>query len=619
MAERELRDGSIEFLAGQDASRSPDKIAPNAYASGINFTTQNGDLSPRYGFQEIILTYPEGSFTLPTGATRSYESIFREGKFQALIPYSVDSEFFLIAVISGIIFSINQRTFEVSVINIADGSYLDESKDRINWSPGGRFLVIFDFPAYPVIIEDFVARRADPADLEIPRSNIGTYNQNRLLIGNIGNEWTAGDPAAYGFPDGPITFNEVLQPASPYFGQFFQLSTNYNNDPITAMGFLQVIDKSTGIGPALISTQNQVYSYHTEIARNQWEASQFGSIFINNTGIVGQRAFDNINSDLMFVSSDGQFRSASMSRDDQGKWARTPISREVQNFLNTFDSSLTKFSFVSYYKNKVFFACNPYRVLATSTDYDQVFDYCFGGLLVLELDNISGLGKASPPAWAGLWTGVRPMDMTINNQQAFIMSKDGGINSLYRVREDLTYDLIGKEQTIRKIKSKVYTREYSFETEFYNKTLNDIIFNLQNIKGEFKIKVSYKPSHGSDFILWREFYHNAPWRSCGIPEGCEWFGLKGQQFRDFNLGTPEESGCDPIENWKYTTFKKVQLLIEVEGVDWTIEGFNLVAVIAEENTTKAICATNNDVKICGTCNTDWEIPDICQEKQQTLL
>ena len=91
-------------------------------------------------------------------------------------------------------------------MTIQGGSQLDEAADRINWSPAGKYLVIFDFPAYPVIIEGLLARRADPALLEIPRSVLGTYNQNRLFIANAGNEFTAGDPAAYTFPTGPISF-----------------------------------------------------------------------------------------------------------------------------------------------------------------------------------------------------------------------------------------------------------------------------------------------------------------------------------------------------------------------------------------------------------------------------
>jgi hypothetical protein len=624
-----LYDGQSDFGGGQDASQIPANVNPNQYFKGVNVSCQNGCINPRWGFQEFILNHKETTqYKLPTGLEKPYQIIFETGKYQALIPYAIQDEYYLLVIISGIIFIVNQYSNEVSVMTIAGGSTLDESQDRYNWTLAGKYLVIFDFPSYPVIITGLTARRADPTIYEIPASVLGCYNQNRIFISNAGNEFTASDPAAYGFPTGPISFTQVTKPGSTFYGEVFQLPTSNNsNDAITAMGFLQTVDTSTGIGPLMVSTQRSVYSYLTQNPRAAWEAGQFGSMFIHDAGIVGQRAYCNVNSDMFFISPDGQIRSASMSRDEQAKWSKVPLSREVRNFIRLFDRELCKFSFVGYFNNKIIASVNPFQVKASTLSGSLASDYAFGGFVVLELDNISTLSKDSPPVWAGLWTGIRPMDMVVNDDRCFMISKEGGINKLYEIRPDLTYDLIGADQRIRKVKSKIYTREYGFSsysqlgnpvsTNFFNKTLETIDVNLFNVQGDFKLNVKYRPSHSTNYLQWTHFEHQAPWRQCNIPQGCQWNGLVGHEFRELNLGSPQEVGCDPVTLETYDTIRKVQVLFEIEGINWELRGFLMRATMLDQNVTAPVCKPYPVVDICGNCNTDWEIPDICQENQQT--
>lgn len=608
MATQDVPDGNTDFSGGQDASKNPDQVPPNAYYSGINITTSKGVLGPRFGNHYRKVTIPSGGVKTPTGLITKYNYIYNSGKFQALIPYSIGTQFYEIAVISGVIFLINQDTYSVEVLTLPGTDSLNENAARLNWSNAGRFLEIYDFPSYPVIIEGNTARRADPAKYETPISNLGTYNQNRLAIANAGNEFTLGDPSgSLATPDAPITFEEVLLPGA-FFGQFFQLSTNYNNDPITAMGFLQTIDTSTGIGPLLVSTQSAVYSYQTQNPRTSWQAGQFGSIFIPSTGFAGQRAFTNVSSDVFFLSSDGQVRSASMSRQEQGKWAKVPISREVTNFLKYYDKSLIPYGFVTYFQNKIFISCNPYRITATNTLGEEVYDYTNGGMVVLELDNLSGLGQDSPPTWAGLWTGIRPMDMCVNNNRAFIMEKSGGINRLYEVMPDKNYDVhdIGEQE----ITSRIYTREYDFQAAFVDKQLSGFELELNKVQGKFDYTLEYKVAHSSDFVFWRNFKHEAPYNTCKIPKNCEANGFAKHNFLYINLGTPPSSSakCSPVTNEMYETFRKVQLKMTMKGRDWEIKGFVIRATVdSTQNTTDSVCRGYKSAVLCEQCNDDWNL------------
>lgn len=601
------------FRGGQDASTTPDDVAPDAYFAGINVSTKQGALSPRSGFKKHLLSFPPGGVVQQNLQINPYEDVFKNGKFQALIHYSIGTQYYLIYIVSGVIFIINQDTYSVEVIDIDDGSRLDEHQDRVRWSAAGRFLVLFDYPAFPVIVEGTTARRANPAALEVPISEQGTYNQNRLFVSNAGNEFTGGDPSgSLAAPDAPITFQEVLQPASSYYGQIFQLPTNYLNDQISAMAFLQLTDTSTGIGPLLVSTPKAIFSYQTQNPRDQWEAGQFGSILVQDNGIAGEKAFTNVNSDIFYVSNDGEVRSLSMSRDEQKKWSKVPISKEVRNWLKYWDRDLVEYASLAYFNNKIFITANPYRTRAFDTNKFSVVDYTFGGMVVIELDNISKLGQDSKPVWAGLWTGMRPMDFALNNDRLFVAAKDEVANGLWEIVPELTVDMIeGKE---RLITAQVYTREYMFQDPFQNKEVHSIDLALENVEGNFELDLKYKPSHGERFLHWKTFKHEAPVDICGMPLCGEIQGLSGHSFRELNLGSPEEAdACDLVTLTSYSYFRRLQLKFTITGKYWELHGFKVKAIIKPQAETNAICEPFPVVKIPKECNNDWVIrtEDLC--------
>lgn len=617
MGQEIISDASLSFTGGQDASKTPHLVPDNAFFAGVNVTTEDGNIKPRWGLSKLSsVTFQSGGIKQGNLQTKSYRDVFKTGKFQALAYYSVGVDYFIVVVVSGQIFFVNEKTLAVQHIPL-EGEQLNPRAPRLNWSVAGKYLVIFDFPAFPVIIEGITARRADPDKLEIPVSNIGGYNQNRLIIGNAGNEFTAGDPVgSTATPNAPITFEEFLTIASPFFGQAFQLNTNYSNDPITAIGFLQVSDQSTEIGPLLVATQSAIYSYLTQTPRSSWEAGQFGSVLVYNAGIAGPRAIDNLNSDVIFFSPDLSIRSLSMSRDEQRKWSKTPISREVKNWLIAHDRELLQYAFVTYFNNKVFISVNPYRTSSLGIDNETLPDYAHGGVVVLELDSISNLTKESPPVWAGLWTGFRPMDMVVCNNRGFAISKDGGVNELYEIRPDLTYDIEGDK--VRYIKSKVYTKEYDFgETQFNNKQLHSLDLTLRNVRGDFSVSASFKPDHSPYFIPWREWRHAAPWRNCRQP--FSFMGYEAHNFLTVNLGSPKDvkKVCSQPTKTHAITFRNVQLQLEFEGAYWELETLRVKAEIDRQSENITSCKEYPPTPLPTPCNTDWSFGEFetCQQRQ----
>jgi len=632
VADEYIQDGETIFTGGQDASKIPSKLQPGFVSAAVNTSFSNGVPQPRWAAVKRKVIPPEGDLVnLTSNFPTPFAQIYYGGRFQAGIPYTLGGDEYAVIVIAGQIFLVNLNTFVAKLITIQGGGNLNEFTPRLNWSNAGKFLVIFDYPNYPVVFDGITAKRSSSYTYGIPVSTIGAFNQSRLFIGNNGNEYTAGDPVGNpATPDAPVTFEEVLAPAANFLGQFFQLPTAYANnttEKITAMTFLQQTDSSTGIGPLIIATKNQVFSIQSQLPRAQWQPlgqpSQFASLFVHNAGIAGPRAVVNVNSDLFFLSNDGQVRSAAMSRQEQGKWARVPISREVQNWLKYWDQSLVEYTAMGYFKNKIFCTANPYRVKAYDTNRNPIYDVCFGGFVSLSTDNLATLSDGAPPSWDGLWTPCRPMEFITINNRFFVMSKDeGSRNELYEIFPEQTYDF--GDDNVRQIKSVIYTREYDFKSPFQNKDLYSFNFGLENVRGEFSFDVSFKPSHGTQFLHWGEFLHDAPWRNCNVPMDCSINGLAPHNFKNLVMGSPDAfESCDPVNKLQYGNMRKAQLRFVIEGVFWQLQEYVINAKVTPENKFETICtpASSTPVSVCVDCNTlDWAIGpfESCHQSQQTL-
>lgn len=608
-----LPDGTTDFSGGQNAAVKPDQIGANQFFTGVNVSTEKGVLVPRWGIEEQVLDWSiAGNYTQQTGLEIPFEEVFNRGKNQAIITYSIGPDKYVIYIVGGFFFLIDSHSLIVTVLNPTDP--VNPDADRINWSNAGIYLVIYDFPNVPFILEGITTRRSDPTVNEVPVSVLGAYNQNRLCIANAGIDWTAGDPAgSIAAPDAPITFIEVNTGGSPYVGDVYQVPTaNRNNDVITAMGFLQVLDKSTEIGPLLVSTAKAIYHYRTDLPRSLWQGGTadyvFGSVLLYSAGIIAQRAFINVNSDIIFKSSDGQVRALSMARNEQRLWGNSPISKEVSNFLELIDIDLGKFSTVSYFKNKIFVTCNPHRTTAVSPEGIEQTDYINGGVVVIEADNIATLSNPNvAPVWAGLWTGVRFVDFADVDGEMYISAKDGGRNKLYKFTPERTYDVIeGKKRVIRSV---IETKAYAHTDNTKNKKLHHVELGLNELKGEVKLDIYYKPSTYENYLFWKTAEFSAPFEQCeAFPEFPN--GLAMQGIRDFNSGGVIIEECDESSKLLLYVFKDVQLRLILTGEHWELNYIKVMALLAEESQTDPYCKKKKAVRIGKECFDYWYIPSL---------
>jgi len=605
-------DGQLSFDGGQDVSLPSTRLEPNKFVSGINVNTSKGVLKPRYAWQRKKLSIQAGAYSYEFNKLANFNFNFKTGLFQAFVPYRIGKNYYQLIVINGLIYLLNQRDFTVSVLTLNADTQLNPVQKRIYWGVTAKYVVFADFPNRPVIIENGVARRSDVALNELPVLNLVTYNQNRAMFSNGVNEFSAGDPAgSLTAPLAPITINEILS-GGPYVGEIYKAPSDFD-DPISALTTLQSVDTSTGIGSAIVATQEQIFSYDTTQPRAEWvNLNQFGTCLSYNAGIVDQLAQINVNSDLFFVPKDGTLRGLSAARDEQKKWARTPMSLPVENWVEYYDPDLINFSRLSYFNNKIFWTVRPTYTKALRLDKTPILDVCHSGFVVLDMANVSrGMGDV-PPAWDGLWTGVRPMDMLINDNRMFVISKDSGINEIYEVLPQQTIDRTDGGQR-RNIRSIIYTRDYFTKNVFQDKNPVRLESNFTNILGEFKYDVKYKPSDAPNFIDWGKY-------ELDVKSGYTHFNdgnilqrtpvaLKELTLNAPNLGAAE----NPVNNDLYGTVKRLQFRLEIEAESWQLDEFAVFATELQYEKAKGDTTEQpKPVEAFHTLNGDWKYKEFGQ-------
>lgn len=615
-----VADGNVDFSLGQDAWKHPDKIRPDQYSRGVNVSPSKGTLRPRNGFHEETLHFEDTLITTEYGYLRSIENIFISGKFQALVPVLLPPYNYLFVVISGLIYKINTTTKEATVLSTT--LRLNQYASRINWSYGGDYIIFFDFPDYPLITDGLELFRANPKNEidgilqpQVPISCLGTYNQNRLIVADAGSNFTAGDPTGnLATPEAPITFTEVFTPNSSFYLQQFTLPTDDAAKlPITAMGFIQSLDNSTGIGPLFVATSQSVFYYNTDQVRANWapqgSPEAFGRLLLNNAGIAGARAFVNVNSDIVFYSGDGFVHSLSTARNDANKWGNIPISREVQPYLPAADRFLRSHTIIGYHQNRIIVSANPYRISALDISQRPINDVAFAGMVVIELESLSSLLSQGTPVWGGLWTGVDVLDIaTTEDGSCYMMAKDGGRNGLFFLDTEKTYDVIQGRK--RRVKSIVYTKEYSFDNEFLYKKEHNVTLQVNSLEGSVDLKVERKPSHAPNFLLVGDWHHEAPVECCQMPGDELLNGIASQTFRQLIFGDSKEQGCNAITQEDYLVFRALQLRITVEADYWELENFRIKALSMPINENmEEVCRPYPIGYIGAECEPDWTLPE----------
>jgi len=500
---RRLTDGFTTLESGVDSGLAPSLIKPTQVASAVNAQMRGGYIKPRPGVNKRTLRFPGVD-----------PALFEDAKFQGAHRYRTASgDDVLMAEIGGRMFKIDiANQFKVQDITIPGDP--DSSLLEFSWMiQAEQFFLKQNGVSSPYIFDGATARRATPN--EIPVGTVMAYVMGRIWIASPDrHQFVAGD-LVYG-PSGTATYNyrdAVLKMTeNDLLARGGAFSIPDSAGQITAIVPIAVLDTSTGQGPLIVFTETHAFSINAPVDRAIWKLVTFPieTISMIGAGPVNQTVVSQVNSDLWFRSLQ-DIRSFIVARRNfqlggQNTWSNSGMSDEIRTVLD-FDQRQT----LSHASSIVF----DNRLLETISPVWTSKGTYFRGMVALDFATVSGIGRQSAPAWNGVWSGLKILQLitaTVNKVERafmFVLSAANKIE-LWELSRDARQD-----NGIKPIQWSFETRSFRFNDQgFGEKQLMTGQQAIDEVFGTVNFNLMFRPDQMPIWTPW------ISWSECAVSEDC---------------------------------------------------------------------------------------------------
>lgn len=439
-----------------------------------------------------------------------------------------------------------------------------------------KWWILRDGESIPFIYNGSSSRRANSnlpgVQKEIGPGRMMTYAMGRIW-GALTDErsFRAGD-LVFGTSGTPIeNFRDsVLKESENGFlanGRDFTTPTSAGG--IKAMRGMATLDTSLGQGPIQLLTPYITFSVNSPLDRTQWSALEnpIQTVSLITNGGLSHYASILVNGDLLFRSRDG-IRSLILARREFASWGNTPISREMNRFLDLDDQRLLKFSSASVFNNRLLMTTSPFRT--NHGIYHR-------GWISLDFDLISSMGNKASPVYDGIGVGLNVLQFVVGEFAgkercfAFTLNFEQEIE-LYEFTTAEKFDRQSQHGSDIPIAWAFETPAFRFASSQFPerkvlKQLNNLELEIAQLVGEVNFKVYWRPDNYPCWLLWKEFTECAEYKDCSFDPltGCQKFENAKPQFRPMlSLGQPPDT-CDPITDRPFRQGYSFQVRFEING------------------------------------------------------
>lgn len=377
-----LHDGFVSLESGMDSGRNPSLLPRNKYPYGENLTVRGGYPMTRPGFRQIKLL------------AGSAATAFGTAKFQGAVFYDAGNGA-LIAQAGGYLYRFNITGNSATMLDISVASDPNPAiRSRAFFCQLEQYMAVQDGQNKTIIYDGATSRRAAADEVPIGSGPMA-YGMGRFWVAN-GRDYVAGD--IVGGPTGVLKFTE-----NTYLAGGGAFTVPLQAGDITAMQFTAQPDSALGQGELLIFTPDAVFSSSVPVDRTAWQNLTYPvqRILIINNGGLSQRSVVLVNGDIFMRSRDG-IRSVISAVRNFGSPGNVPVSREMSRVLRHDTPWLLDYSSAVLFDNRLLMTCLP-EPLPNSCVH--------GGIIALDFDLISGMTNTLPPAYDGLWTGIKPLQL----------------------------------------------------------------------------------------------------------------------------------------------------------------------------------------------------------------
>jgi hypothetical protein len=489
-----ITDGSMDFSGGVDSGRvstvegpgNPNGLSRNQLAWLTNGTVRGGGISPRFGWKKLV-----------EGAPWS-------GLFQGASMYEpIGGNPYIVLSIGGVIYRVRVDT-DNSIDNISIvGDPNPPLVDQAFMVQGEQFLVVQagDLTTLPLFWDGTTMRRSlglnQPlASRELPSAGPMDYFMGRIWYA-VGRTYTAGDIVGGPAGTAPYRLRDSILHATEnplaLAGDGFIVPTNAGN--IRALKHSANLNTALGQSSLYIFTRESIYSTEPPVKRADWITltEPLQRVVQDRFGSYSDRGIVSVNGDLFYQSPDG-IRSLFVSVRNFQQWGNTDISNEVGRVINFNDRALMRFASGINFSNRLL-EC----VLPVATPVGVACQ----GIVPLDFDLISSLAEKLPPAWEGLWEGVKILQLLEADfgglQRAFavVYSEESGEIEIWELTDGELF-----EDGDKRLQWQFDTPSYTFNNPFQWKELVGGELWVDRLRGTVVFHVEYKPDESSCFVPW---------------------------------------------------------------------------------------------------------------------
>lgn len=538
-----IYDGVRQWRGGVDSSVAPTELLPGQVSWGVNSTFRQTYPQPRPGFTKV--------------------ASFAAGLWQGGHNYiAADGTPYIVAAVGGNITAFNVNTFAAtSLTGMAGVGQNNVNQQRTYFVQAENWLIANNNLNPPIFWNGITARRSNgfkgpknPLN-EIPVGGPMAYGKGRIWVA-VGNSYIGGDligsninlPAPGTDSILQVTENDYLATGGSF--------TIPGSGGVTALKFVANIDTSLGDGDLLVFGYNGIWAFNAPEDATTWKSLTYPiqRFALLNFGSYNQDSISLVNGDAYFRSEEGVRSYFYARRDFTSTWGQTPLSRELIRVLN-FDSQNLLYAASSVtFDNRFIMTCLPQA--------DPVFGVYHLGLVALDFNWVGGIGQKFPPAWEGVWTGLKVLQImtvrvnSIDRCFAFVANQSAQQIEIWEITRDQQFDFDGTTQMpiqwILELPSVSFAGPTSAPTD-WKRLINGELW-IDRVNGQVSSFVEYRPSLEPIWYPWNQVSICTTAQDCATTTCHAIQPYQAQSFDRLALGVPQTDvnpSQNTMSNWAY--------------------------------------------------------------------
>lgn len=546
-------DGIRSTERGVNSGQGAETIGRQNLSFLVNGSVRGGYPFPRPGYKKLELEY-EGNESLQDGLFQTAAYFKPRGGTPCLVA-SISGRLYRFDVAS-YTKTVRDISPQITIGGIPQFDY-NSAQVRQAWMLQAEdWLIVQNALQKPIFYDGISSRRA--GDGEMPVGAMMEYTLGRVgVVLPDRLSFTFGDlvygptgTPAYEHRDGILKYTENV-----FFNEGGEFAVPMTAGQINAIRNVAILDTSTGQGPVQVFTERAVFSLNLPVDRTTWKDLEFPA---QTASLIGNGALShdgtvNINGDIWYRAKDG-IRSFIVARRQFGEWGNVPMSREMNRVLEADDQRLLGYSNAILFNNRLLMTCSPANSFLHGT-YHR-------GLIALDFDIVSSMSNRLPPAYDGLWTGIRILKLVsgdfdgVDRAFAFVLSSQDKIE-LWEITANDIFDNLS-----RRIEMFYETPAFFDGLELRQLSYGEMF--VDQLTGRVDFDVKFRPDQYPDWKDWHSWSECANYQDCTLTNCADPGNYQPQYRARMRLPTPADT-CITEDNRPARRAYNFQARVAVTG------------------------------------------------------